>query len=114
MPPASFNVQHTSANEIRRLFNEGSYREMIDDGRLIPEFLRNAHLKGPEAKGNPPCTFRQMIRYRDANGNPIVEVFQYLRPDRTLGPSGLSDPKRLWIGRTVLVAESQPLRSILE
>jgi hypothetical protein len=96
-----------SPRDLRQLFNAGPYRTRIAEGRLIPQFLRNAHLDTPDDKGNPPCTYRQTIRYLDGDGNPVVEVFQYLLPDGGLGASGLPDPKRLWIGGEVLVAETE-------
>ena len=80
---------------------------MIADGQLVAQFLRNAHLDAPDDKGNPRCTYRQTIRYRDRDGNPVVEVFQYLRPDGGFGGGGRPDPKRLWIGGEVLIAERE-------
>lgn len=108
--PPFFEARYVPDAEIRRLFNDGPYRQMIAEGRLTPQYLRNAHLTAPE-KGNPPCTQRQMIRYLDAEKDPIVEVFQYLRPDQSLGATGMPDPKRLWYGGAVLIAESQQPRS---
>jgi len=48
-----------------------------------------------------------MIRYLDTLGDPVVEVFQYLRSDGTLGASGRPDPKRLWLQAEILIAERQ-------
>ncbi len=110
MPPSIPHTSYVPESEIRRLFNEGPYLRMIAEGRLTPEFLRNAHLDVPDFKGNPPCTYRQTIRYLDSHGDPVVEVFQYLKPDGTLGASGLPDPKRLWVGGTVIIAQSQRAR----
>lgn len=107
VPPSISDVSYVPEGEIRRLFNEGPYPQMIAEGRLTTQFLRNAHLNAPDLKGNPPCTHRQTIRYLDSDGNPVVEIFQYLKPDGTLGASGLPDPKRLWMGGTVLIVESQ-------
>ena len=87
----------TAPQHLRQLFNSGPYMEWITQGALSLEYLRNDHLKAPDAKGNQPCTRRQMIRYLDAQGNPVVEVFQYLRRDGSLGASGRPDPKRLWV-----------------
>ena len=81
---------------------------MIVKGLLIPQqpYLRDAHLKEPERKGEPWCTRGQMIRYLDPDGQWVVEVFQYLRPDGSLGASGKPDPKRIRIGSTIFIAES--------
>ena len=107
MPPVISDVRYVADSEIRRLFNEGPYAQMIAEGRLRAQFLPNTHLDHPDKRGNPRCTFRQMIRYVDAEGDPVVEVFQYMRPDGTLGGSGRPDPKRLWVSRVVLIAEGQ-------
>src|SRR5262245_22652175 len=96
-----------SAIELRRLFNDGPYQAMIADGRLSPEFLRDAHLRAPDDKGHPACTRRQTIRYRDGDGNPVVLVFQYRLADGRLGGSGRPDPKRMWIEGEVLLAERE-------
>lgn len=74
---------------------------MIEDGALKPVYLRNDHLLNPERLGEPQCTRGQMIRYLDSKGRWLVEVFQYLREDGTLGASGKPDPKRLRLGQTV-------------
>jgi hypothetical protein len=88
------------------MFNESQYPSMIADGRLTLKYLRNDHLKEPETKGEPYCTRGQMIRYVDNDGRWAVEVFQYLRPDKTIGGGGKPDPKRLRIGNTVFIAET--------
>lgn len=89
------------------MFNKSQYPDMIADGRLMSKCLRNDHLKEPETKREPYCTRGQMIRYLDSTGQWAVEVFQYLRPDKTIGGSGRPDPKRLRIGDTVFIAETQ-------
>lgn len=81
---------------------------MIADGRLVPEFLRNAHLEEPDEKGHPRCTYRQTIRFRDADGNPVALVFQYLLADGSLGGSGKRDPKKIWTDDgEVLLADTE-------
>ena len=42
-----------------------------------------------------------MIRYCDEQGALVVEVFQYLRSDGSLGASGLQDPKRMRVGNEI-------------
>lgn len=92
------------ADSIRKLFNRSQYSELIAKGALAQEFLRNSHLTKSH-KENPPCTLRQMIRYLDESGQWVVEVFQYLRADGTLGASGRPDPKRIRIGDTIYMVE---------
>lgn len=98
-----------SASEIRDLFNQSDIPRQISTGLLRPEYLRNKHLTPDrtEELGLPYCTHAQMIRYRDQEGRPVVEVFQYLRPDGSLGASGLPDPKRLWLGSAVYVVREK-------
>lgn len=49
-----------------------------------------------------------MISYRDANGNEIARVHQYLRPDGTLGASGKPDPKPLMVNGVVYIYSAPP------
>jgi len=42
-----------------------------------------------------------MVSYRDASGNEVARVHQYLRPDGTIGASGKPDPKRVFINGTL-------------
>lgn len=48
-----------------------------------------------ERSGEPYCTRSQIIDYWDSHGEKIAEVHRYLRPDGTIGGSGLPDPKVL-------------------
>lgn len=106
MPPhLPDNVERVPPNTICRMFNESQYPKMIADGLLVPKYLRNAHLKEPEKVGEKHCTRGQMIRYLDNSGQWVVEVFQYLRQDKTLGASGKPDPKRFRSGNTVFIVE---------
>ena len=105
-PPPLDEPRYVPASELRGCFNGGPYLTDIIAGRLRPQYLRDRHLEAP-AKGNPPCTRRQLIRYWDPDGNPVVEVFQYLREDGTLGASGRPDPKRLWRGGQVFIAKAE-------
>ena len=100
-------VKYLPQQAIQRLFNETQYPTMITDGSLTPEFLRDAHLREPETRGEPPCTRSQMIRYRDQAGQWRVEVHQYLRPNKTLGARGRPDPKRVRVGNTVFIVDTQ-------
>jgi len=48
-------------------------------------------------KANEPfCTWTQEVFYLDAANQEVARVHQYLRPDGTLGASGLPDPKQLF------------------
>ena len=93
--PGPDKVEFVSASSIRRLFNESQFPRMINAMQLTVEYLRNTHLKEPEKKNEPYCTHGQMIRYIGLDRQWVAEIFQYLRPDGTLGASGHPDPKRL-------------------
>ncbi len=86
---------------LREAFNSSQIPAMIERGELDSLMLRDAHLTAPERIGEALCTRGQMIRYHDGQGNLVVEVFQYLRPDGSLGASGLPDPKRMQVGNQV-------------
>ncbi|MCK4388475.1 MAG: hypothetical protein KAW00_06845 [Dehalococcoidia bacterium] len=104
-PPLSDEVKYVPKESICRMFNESQYPLMIAKGQLMPQFLRNDHLKKPEEKKEPDCTRSQMIRYSDKAGHWAVEVHQYFRADKTIGGSGRPDPKRLRIGNTVFAVD---------
>lgn len=98
-------VKYISPENIRRMFNESQYPILIAEEEIIPQVLRDDHLKEPQKKGEPSCTHGQMIRYVDKAGQWVVEVFQYLRPNGTIGGSGKPDPKRLRIENTVYIVD---------
>ena len=106
LPPDKLQVEVVSPENIREMFNDGQYAAMIASGRLVATLLRHRHLQHPEQKNEPYCTHAQMIRYSTQNGQWVVEVFQYLRPDGSIGASGRPDPKRLRIGRTVFMVQA--------
>ena len=85
---------------MRDTFNKSHLPEQIEKGLLGPVYLRDAHLR-QERRGEKLCTRAQMIRYLDADGVWIVEVFQYLRSDGSLGASGRQGPKRMRVGNEV-------------
>lgn len=80
---------------------------MIANRQLTPKYLRCDHLKEPEIRNEPHCTRAQMVRYVDNDGRWTVEIFQYLRPDGTIGASGKPDPKRMRVGNVVFVVDTQ-------
>jgi len=100
-------TQYIDAISIRKLFNESQLPDMIDKGQLSVIYLRNKHLTDPSAVGEPWCTHAQMIRYLDQNGSWLVEVFQYLRADGSIGASGKADPKRIRLHNKVYILEIQ-------
>ena len=61
-----------------------------------PTFRRNKE-RGRLPPGEPRGTRSQILDYLDPDGERVVTVHRYLRPDGTLGGSGQPDPK--WIRR---------------
>jgi len=98
-------TQYVDAVSIRKLFNESQFPQMITSGQLVSAYLRNMHLINPSSVGEPWCTYAQMIRYVDETGRWVVEVFQYLRPDGSIGASGKADPKRIRLNDMVYILQ---------
>ncbi|GAC1406778.1 MAG: hypothetical protein NVSMB52_20290 [Chloroflexota bacterium] len=95
-----------SRDELRQRFNEGGYVERLERGILTAHEVANNHPSAPLAQ-EPFCTASQLIEYRTAAGTPVAIVHQYLRPDGTLGLSGLPDPKMI-LDRGVLYYLDEP------
>jgi hypothetical protein len=91
MPP----VQRVSPGELRRIFNK----------EILPRIARNELLeiivtdREPSERAHQAAGTRsQIVEYIEARGGRIVKValiHRYLRPDGSLGGSGLPDPKRI-------------------
>ena len=105
-PSEPYPVVSVSATILREVFNSGQLPERIARGELQPRLLRDAHLEQPERVGESYCTRGQMIPYLDEQGTLLVEVFQYLRADGSLGASSLPDPKRMRVGNEIWRVES--------
>jgi hypothetical protein len=80
--------------EMRCRFNQGRYRERAQTGEL-KEIIKRVGQASPEV-GQPQYTKSLEIRYIDLNNIEVATVQQFVRPDGTLGASGLPDPKRLF------------------
>jgi len=80
--------------ELRRRFNDGSYWQRAEAGEFCQIIVRNGH-PSSERSGEPYCTRSQIIDYWHANGERIAKAHRYLRPDGTIGGSGLPDPNVL-------------------
>jgi hypothetical protein len=86
---------------MRERFNRGKYWERMRQGEFTPVVIEQGNLEPGVAAKEPFGTVSQMISYRDANGNEVARVHQYLRPDGTVAGSGLPDPKRLFEDGTI-------------
>ena len=82
------------------MFNEEGYWEKAKSGEFTMVTLDHRH-PALTVANEPHCTHSQMVSYRDANGNEMARVHQYLRPDGTIGASGKPDPKRMFLRDTL-------------
>jgi hypothetical protein len=83
--------------ELRKLFND-NYLDGIKSGQIQQEIMRGAdrHPSLPLAS-EPYCTKSQTVRYVDpVTKLELARAHRYLRPDGTIGASGLPDPKRVF------------------
>jgi hypothetical protein len=85
--------------QLQQLFNNGLYFEKVQRNQLLAS-VESSRPADP-SKGQPPGTLSQMVWYFDATER-VALVHQYLRPDGTIGASGLPDPKRLLIDGEIL------------
>jgi hypothetical protein len=94
-------VEYVSPTIIRERFNNGPYALAIDRGEFRAVILAQNHLRNPAAVGRLPCTWSEVVRYLDTDGNIAVEVHRFVRQGLRLGRP---DPKRLRDGAVLLVA----------
>jgi hypothetical protein len=87
-------IRRISAQEMREKFNNGLYFEQTKSGQLTAVLMKDRHPSLPAAN-EPFCTRSQMVSYRNGPME-VARVHQYLRPDGTIGASGLPDPKELY------------------
>lgn len=92
-----------SASEIRRLFNDGGFLSLVRSGKLRPGLVAESHPSPPRAS-LPLCTRSQILAYTDEHGTKVAIVHQYVRPDGSIGASGLPDPKKLLLNGVLYVA----------
>lgn len=99
MPP----IKYVSATEIRTLFNEGRYADLVAYGALSEVLIREGV---PSPQTNQPAgTKSQVLAYINPSGRQVAVVHRYLRPDGTLGGSGKPDPKKLFHNGTLHVLD---------
>lgn len=83
---------------MRKLFNEGQFLERVESGELTAVVKAQRTPSEVDAVTIPAGSVSQEVRYYDQDNNEVARVHQYVKPDGTLGGSGLPDPKRLLIG----------------
>jgi len=93
LPP---DCEPATEAELRRLFNDVcQILQKVATGEYEARVLTFKHPAEPLA-GEEPCTLSQMIGYFNRFGKEIARAHQYLRPDQTIGLSGIPDPKRVF------------------
>src|SRR2546423_15028217 len=98
-------LRRVSADELRRMFNDGGYWQRVQTGELQQCLRQDRHPTSPVAP-EPYCTRSQLVSYLDADEvEEIARVFHYLRADGTIGASGRPDPKRLFVNGVVYALE---------
>ena len=81
---------------MRERFNRGKYWERMLRGEFKPVVIDQGNPQ-PDVKAKEPLgTVSQTVSYRDVHNDEVLRVHQYLRPDGSLGGSGMPDPKRLF------------------
>ena len=86
-------IKYLSALDLRKLFNDGRYTELVAHGVLSEKLIREGP---PSANANqPPGTKSQVLAYLNSDGRQVAIVHQYLRPDGSLGGGGKPAPKKL-------------------
>jgi hypothetical protein len=99
-------IEEAPQELMQSIFNEAGYVASVRSGQLKSTVLKERHLKSPNLGQGPRCTVGQyVLYYQDTLENWVAEVYQYLRPDNTLGASGLPDPKRLRLLDKILIAQ---------
>jgi len=79
---------------MRRRFNCGGYYKRLKKGELIGREDKRKGNASPKS-GQLPKTKSFTVRYYDRANQHIATVHQFVRPDGTIGASGLPDPKAL-------------------
>src|SRR5687767_9184667 len=94
------NKRRVNVWDLRRLFNEGGYVQMITRQELTARSVR-CHEVAPDSTMIGPTiplgSVSQTLHLFSVQ-NDLVAIFQrYIRPEGTIGASGYNDPKRMII-----------------
>jgi hypothetical protein len=101
-------IHRVTFSELRDVFNT----------HVLPQIRRSELLEVIASEGTPnpaaeepPGTRSQRVEYWGTDGGRLVKVaviHRYLRPDGSLGASGLPDPKRVLHAGTLYAPHVQP------
>jgi len=103
MAENSSKLVYVSAQFLRQRFRDLRILERFFSGEL--DLVINRSSLAHPARGQPPGTLTQRVIYLQGQRQMAV-CHRYLRPDGTLGASGLPDPKWLRDGDRILMIES--------
>lgn len=79
------------------MFNEGGFLERVESGELTAIVKAERVPSEIDDETIPAGSVSQEVRYYNQDNEEVARVHQYVKPDGTLGGSGLPDPKRLLI-----------------
>ena len=108
MPPSSnqSDMKWVTPSKLRSIFNDLRLFQMAQAGELTTRIRKESHPNPPP--GNEPfCTWSQTVEYLDQAGHLVARVHQYLRPDGSIGGSGLPDPKKLVLDGQIMGARAK-------
>lgn len=107
MPPDDKTpAERVPAHIIRQYFNESQIYKKMASGEYTTYIKRSSH-PNPPPPGEPYCTHSQIVYYYTKDGRPVAIVHQYLRPNGSIGASGMPDPKRLFLADRILYVSSK-------
>jgi hypothetical protein len=84
--------RRVSESEIRQRFAAGGFAARIESGLLREVVVKD---RAYPLATEPPGTRSQMVAYFDGRQR-VALVHRYLRPDGSVGASGMPDPKELF------------------
>src|SRR3954447_15727120 len=103
MTENSLELVYVSAQILRQRFRDLRIHERFASGEF--DLVVHRSSVAPASRRQPPGTLTQRIIYLQGQ-TQIAVCHRYLRPNGTLGASGLPDPKWLRDGNRILMIES--------
>lgn len=77
------------------LFRRRNLLNLIETKELTGVVVKERHAN-PAKCGQPFCTYSQLMSYENRAGFEIIRAHRYLKPDKTIGASGMPDPFRIF------------------
>ncbi|MBA3571931.1 MAG: hypothetical protein H0W34_08165 [Pyrinomonadaceae bacterium] len=79
------------------MFNEGRFWERTQAGELRAVVAKERIPSEVDDVTIPLGSVSQEVRYYDQDNNEVARIHWYIKPDGSIGGSGLPDPKRLMV-----------------